>query len=609
MAHATLEYIRGLRRSLAAKKAEIVGQDPDTIPGAEHNKPVPESAKQPDPETRDGTMVPNSGLTTAGAGDDSPITHTNDLKADEPALVPKKEPMITDEADAKTAEALAAEILTSIDDWEKKQAQSLPDGATSEELVTDKGGAEPKQTDDSIPPKKEPAVSADAMVEPGSSAQGETACASKEAAECNGKKCDGKPAECNGKKCDGKPAECKAECKGKPAECKAECKGKKDDAKTAGAFDLELTSDVLAKIAAVMLATDEGTKFAEKALSKVAGAVAAERTLSFLRKQSAYAEQAVKRAEDTAASAESGAPAEIQQVADAIDSLVESGEITEDEADQLVQEIAQTANAQTAVPDAGVQEEVKQVADAIDTLVESGEITEDEADQLVQDIAQAANAQVPDGTEKEAESIFTAGQRDAVLKIAQALDVDPSALAAAADEAQSGQPPVMPVDPYAQAAEATINDQVAVPPEQFDPASVPQGDVGEITVDDVADAIDTLVESGEITEDEADQLVQEIAGETATAGSAGTGDPQVSPEEVADALQSAVASGDLKPEDVQAVLGELESVPAPESAAQPAAAASTAPAEEAAPVAPADDAKTAAANLIAAIRAARRPAK
>ena len=249
------------------------------------------------------------------------------------------------------------------------------------------------------------------------------------------------------------------------------------------------------------------------------------------------------------------------------------------------------------------------MADAIDSLVESGEITEDEADQLVQDIAQAANAQVPDGTEKEAESIFTAGQRDAVLKIAQALDVDPSALAAAADEAQSGQPPVMPVDPYAQAAEATINDQVAVPPEQFDPASVPQGDVGEITVDDVADAIDTLVESGEITEDEADQLVQEIAGETATAGSAGTGDPQVSPEEVADALQSAVASGDLKPEDVQAVLGELESVPAPESAAQPAAAASTAPAEEAAPVAPADDAKTAAANLIAAIRAARRPAK
>ena len=609
MAHATLEYIRGLRRSLAAKKAEIVGQDPDTIPGAEHNKPVPESAKQPDPETRDGTMVPNSGLTTAGAGDDSPITHTNDLKADEPALVPKKEPMVTDEADAKTAEALAAEILTSIDDWEKKQAQSLPDGATSEELVTDKGGAEPKQTDDSIPPKKEPAVSDDAMVEPGSSAQGETACASKEAAECNGKKCDGKPAECKAE-CKGKPAECKGnKCDGKPAECKAECKGKKDDAKTAGAFDLELTSDVLAKIAAVMLATDEGTKFAEKALSKVAGAVATERTLSFLRKQSAYAEQAVKRAEDTAASTESGAPAEIQQVADAIDTLVESGEITEDEADQLVQEIAQTANAQ--VPDgAGVQEEVKQVADAIDSLVESGEITEDEADQLVQDIAQAANAQVPDGAEKEAESIFTAGQRDAVLKIAQALDVDPSALAAAADEAQAGQAPVTPVDPYAQAAEATINDQVAVPPEQFDPASVPQGDVGEITVDDVADAIDTLVESGEITEDEADQLVQEIAGETATAGAAGTGDPQVSPEEVADALQSAVASGDLKPEDVQAVLGELENVPAPESAtAQPAAAAAAVPAEEAAPVAPADDAKTAAANLIAAIRAARRPAK
>lgn len=51
---------------------------------------------------------------------------------------------------------------------------------------------------------------------------------------------------------------------------------------------VELTSDVLAKIASVILATEDGIAFAEGALTKAAGAEAARETFDFLQKQAAY---------------------------------------------------------------------------------------------------------------------------------------------------------------------------------------------------------------------------------------------------------------------------------------------------------------------------------
>lgn len=53
---------------------------------------------------------------------------------------------------------------------------------------------------------------------------------------------------------------------------------------------VELTSDVLAKIASVILATEDGVNFAEACLTKAAGAEAAKETLEFLQKQAAYAQ-------------------------------------------------------------------------------------------------------------------------------------------------------------------------------------------------------------------------------------------------------------------------------------------------------------------------------
>ena len=176
---------------METKKAEIVGTPPSSMPGAEHDsRPSPEASK-PDPETKDQTMVPNSGLTTDGAGDDSKITHTNDLTAEEAALTPEKKPEVSSDADAKTAEALAAEIKAGIDAWyaAKKQAEDKPTAGdppsagagTAEALVTDKG-KDPEQIGAVADPEKKPEITPDANAPAtGEGASGETAAAAKEA--------------------------------------------------------------------------------------------------------------------------------------------------------------------------------------------------------------------------------------------------------------------------------------------------------------------------------------------------------------------------------------------------------------------------------------------
>ena len=548
MAYNTLEYIKGLRRNMEQKKAEIVGESPASMPGSEHDKAIPAGAKAPDKETKDQTMVPNSGLTTAGAGDDSKITHKNDLTADQAALTPKKEPEVTGDAEAqvpggktaeeKTAEQLGAEILAGITAWEQKQAEAKKQAAdtqgpssgegTAEALITDTG-KEPEQTGDVKGPKKEDMVTTDAMAPAtGNGASGETAAAAKSAS-------DGKHAEC----CtDGKCGKC--------AKCKAAAAG----AKKAGAFDMELTQDVLAKIAAVMLATEEGTKLAESTLAKAAGAEAAEKTISFLRTQN---ELAQKQAEYEAGRRDALA---------------------------LVQKMAQESQ------DSVGEGDVEAIANELDAMVQAGEITEDEADQVVIELAQALQGGAAPTEEAPSAAQASGGEANPDAKKDECQGCKKEAQAAPAPD-----------------GDAASDQTVAVPLEQLDPGSVPQDGLDDITPEEVAGAIDTLVQSGEITEDEADQLVQEIAGgEEAAAGAEG----DVSPEEIATVLQQAVESGDLKPEDVQQVLTELEGVPAPDAAAGAAGADGAAgttgtsgAAGSAGAVAPADEAKAAEARKAA----------
>ena len=538
---------------METKKAEIVGENPSTIPGAEHDgKPDP-NAKKPDPEVKDQTMVPNSGLTTSGAGDDSRITHTNDLTAEQAALTPTKKPEVTDDADAKTAEKLAAEIISGVDAWyaAKKEAEGGVDNTkptagtppsagtgTAESLITD-NGKEPEQTKPAIPPTKKPEITTNAQAPTtGEGSSGETAAAAKSA--------EGAAAQ-PATQAAAQPA---AQAAAQPATGKEAEAGKK-----AGALDMELTSDVLAKIAAVMLSTEEGTKLAQSVLAKAAGAEAAEKTMNFLRAQSELAEK----------------QAEYEAGRDYALALLKQA--------QEVGAAGEGAAAAAGGDDGGIAA----VADVLDEMVESGEITEDEADQVVVQLAQALTGE--DAGAAAAGGAAAGGAAGG----AAAAPADGAAKTAQAAPADAGN--------------AAIDQTVAPNPGQLDPNSVPSG-ADDITAEDVAGAIDSLVESGEITEDEADQLVAEIVGgDAGAAGAAGAaGGEEVSPEAIATALQDAVASGELKPEEVQQVLSELEGVPAP---AGEGAAAGAAPAAGAAAVAPTDEAKTAGAKLLAAINAAR----
>ena len=206
--------------------------------------------------------------------------------------------------------------------------------------------------------------------------------------------------------------------------------------------------------------------------------------------------------------------------------------------------------------------------------------TEDEADQVVIELAQALQGGAAPTEEAPSAAQAAGGDTNPEAKKDDGQGCKKEAQAAPAPDGN-----------------AAIDQTVAVPPEQLDPGSVPQDGLDDITPEEVAGAIDTLVQSGEITEDEADQLVQEIAGdEGAAAGAEG----DVSPEEIATVLQQAVESGDLKPEDVQQVLTELEGVPAPDAAAGAAGADGAADttgtsdaAGSAGAVAPADESKAA----------------
>ena len=559
----------GLRKNLETKKAQIVGESPSSIPGSEHDSRPPESAKAPDKESKDQSMVPNSGLTTAGAGDDSKITHTNDLKAGQPALVPQKKPEVTGDADAsvpggKTAEELGAEILSDVDGWFKAQKAAENDApkagaGTGEALITDKG-KEPDQTKPVIAPDKKPEVSTDALAPAtGEGSSGETAAAAKAAETAKEGEC------CKDGKC------------GKCAKCKAAAEAAKKAAETVGGLNMELTSDVLAKIAAVMLATEEGTKLAETTLAKAAGAEAAEKTLAFLRaqnelaqKQAEYeagqrdaAELIAKMAQEADDSGEGGSDDEVEVIADTLDEMINDGTITEEQADQLVLELA----------------------DAI-----GGGETPDTAS--TGDAAATATCSAQDPAKCEQKEEKTAGQSVAELLIERITK-----------KAQEAAP--------AAARDAVIDQTVAVPPEQLSTDGLPEGDLSDITPEMIADVIDQLVASGEITEEEANALVDQIVG----------GDGAASPEDIATALQEAIQNGTLKPEDVSKVLAELEGQPAPEeaAAAAPGGADQAAAAEETATTGTQIDGqkateaqksqepaqKTAAEKLLAAINAAR----
>jgi len=211
------------------KKAAIAGGDGSDYPGAECDKPVPAGAGSANAEVKE--ELPEGGTSTTGACDAEKTEsgHAKDSTQPADASVTKK-PQDTADAMAKKASEgttkLANDLMSRIRAHQEKIA----------------------------------------------SAETKVATETKAAKSCDG---DGQ------KPKDGKPD--MKETKKTPAPKKEE-----GEDKMAGNGSIELTTDVLAKIASVILSTEEGIEFVEQQMTKAAGAEAAVETMEFLQKQAAY---------------------------------------------------------------------------------------------------------------------------------------------------------------------------------------------------------------------------------------------------------------------------------------------------------------------------------
>jgi len=224
----------------------------------------------------EGGVKSAKGLDMSGAGDDSPKTRSQGLGSEEPALTPQKKPLNTSDANAEPPS-------------DGTGTTGKAEGK-DESNVTDRTGT--LGAEDSAPGTltKKPLVSAD--VEAKVAADGAAKLANEilsdilnyrqtKAAAAPAPKAAVAPAAAPVPKTAAAPVAPKAAAAPAVAPKVAE-----------GGPHLELTTDVLAKVAALLLSTEEGAMFVEGQLAKAAGAEAAEETLAFLAEQSELAEKA-----------------------------------------------------------------------------------------------------------------------------------------------------------------------------------------------------------------------------------------------------------------------------------------------------------------------------
>ena len=106
---------KAANETLAATPEALVGVE--SLPGAEHDAKVPESAKKPDKEVQQGQ--PAGATTAAGAvngGDAKPLNETK-LEIDQPLLNAEQKPLITDDAlTAKEASESSTRLASLVND-------------------------------------------------------------------------------------------------------------------------------------------------------------------------------------------------------------------------------------------------------------------------------------------------------------------------------------------------------------------------------------------------------------------------------------------------------------------------------------------------------------
>ena len=335
-----------------------------------------------------------AGLETTGAGDDSPLTRGHALEADQAALEPTKKDLLSGDAKANppadgsgTTGAAEGKNETNVTGRQNTLGSEDPAPATvtKKELIT--GEADAKKADDGA------AKLANDILRSIRDYQGAKAAEVKQV----------EP------KAAVKPVEKVAA----PKDAAPQAPEKKAvPAKVAAGLQMELTSDVLQKIAAIVLSTEEGADFVEQQLAKVAGAEAARETLGYLAQQSELAEkqaayeagekdaealiaqsiydngiqEGIKRAE--AVLAQHGVAPDVftklgQEMADAsIGDLMQAGDMAGGAPEGMAPE--------GMAPDAGGGDEgisVEELAQALEGLVQEGTISPEEAQQVLEYVA------------------------------------------------------------------------------------------------------------------------------------------------------------------------------------------------------------------------------
>lgn len=147
-----LKEVQAMTKRAQAKLAEISGEDPDNMPGAENDKDV--TLPKEDPEVNDGSMGPKSTRSTEGKGDDRPITAGDLFESDESIVNPEEKPLETADANAKEASAqkdLVNDILSMIHGEQTKTAAAAKTAPAAKTAAA----AKPAKEAPSKPAKKE----------------------------------------------------------------------------------------------------------------------------------------------------------------------------------------------------------------------------------------------------------------------------------------------------------------------------------------------------------------------------------------------------------------------------------------------------------------------
>jgi hypothetical protein len=212
----TKQFLSIKEASFGKEAKEEALDNPGSIPGSNHDKPVGEDAKQKHKEVEQ-ELPPNTHNSNAGAEEAEKLESGHAMDATETVQDVTKKPMVSNDANAKEASAGV-----------NKHAQDLLS------LINQvKADSPQEKSAEDYKDKK---------------------------AECEG---------CDNPECDCKDKEASTE------ESKEAAEGQ----------EIELTQEVLAKIACTILSTEEGVDFTEQLLQKEAGAQVARDTMAFLEKQ------------------------------------------------------------------------------------------------------------------------------------------------------------------------------------------------------------------------------------------------------------------------------------------------------------------------------------